>query len=36
MCGGNSDSDAYVDAHTDRHTGYVQLVRRAEFAYGFD
>jgi hypothetical protein len=33
---GNSNTDAnlYVDA--DRYTGYVQLVRRAELAYGFD
>ena len=37
MRGGNCNTYAYIDTNgdTDRYTGAVQLVRRAEHAYGF-
>jgi hypothetical protein len=37
MRGGNRNTYAYIDTNrdTDRYTGAVQLVRRAEHAYGF-
>jgi hypothetical protein len=36
MRGGNCNTDANLDIDTDRYTGYVQLVDRAEYAYCFD